>query len=124
DLIEVDGFVILADAVGDGTVELAGEVDFLAMREVSAVGEAHAEERIAGLEAAEVGGHVGLGAGVRLHVRVLGAKERLDALQSQRLTEIAVFAAAVVAATGVALGVLVGQDTALGGEDRGAGVVL
>src|SRR5205823_4857209 len=116
-----DGLVVFADAVGDDPVELAGEVEVHAVGEVAAVGQAHGKHRVAGLQAGEVGGHIGLGAGVRLHVGVGGAEELLDALDGQGLGDVHVLAAAVVALAGVALGVLVGQHAALGGEDGGAG---
>ena len=47
-----------------------------------------------------------------------------DALDGQALDDVDELAAAVVAAAGIALGVLVGQHRALGGQDGGAGVVL
>src|SRR3712207_109228 len=55
---------------------------------------------------------------VRLDVRVLGAEQRLGALDRQRLDHVDVLAAAVVALAGQALGVLVGQHRALALEDR------
>ena len=57
-------------------VELAAEVQGHAMGQVAAVGQVHAQDPVARLEDAEVGGHVGLGAGVRLDVDVLGAREQ------------------------------------------------
>ena len=63
---------------------------------------------------------VGGGAGVRLHVRVLGAEQGLGALDGELLGDVDELAAAVVAAAGVALGVLVGEHGALRLE-HGAG---
>jgi hypothetical protein len=77
------------------------------------------------VEHREVGGHVGLGPGVRLHVDVLGAREERDgALLRQRLGDVDILAAAVVALPGQALGVLVGEPRALRLEDRAERVVL
>ena len=76
-LLVVDPLVVLADAVGDDLVELAGEVQRVAVREVAAVGEVHAEHRVARLDSGEVDRHVGLRARVRLHVGVVGAEQLL-----------------------------------------------
>ena len=81
--------------------------------------------RSPGFEDAEVGGHVGLGARVRLDVDVLGAGEEGEgALLGEPLGDVDELAAAVVALAGQAFGVLVGQPRALGFHDRGGGVVL
>ena len=77
-----------------------------------------------GFEQGEHGGGVGLRAGVRLHVGGLRAEQGLDPVDGQLLDDVDVLAAAVVAPAGVALGVLVGQDRALGLHDRGGGEVL
>ena len=89
------------------------------------MGQVHAHDPIAGLEDAEIGRHVGLGARVRLDVDVLGAgEERERAFLGEPLGDVDVLAAAVVALAGQALGVLVGQPRALGFHDRGRHVVL
>ena len=106
-------------------VQAAGEVQRHAVGEMTAMGQVHAHDPVARLEDAEVGGHVGLGAAVRLDVDVLRAR-----VQGQRpvlgesLGDVDVLAAAVVALAGQALGVLVGQPRALGFHDRGGDVVL
>ena len=83
------------------------------MGEVAAVGEVHAEYGRARLDDGEVGRHVGLGAGVGLHVGVAAAEEGFGALDGQVLGHVDVFAAAVVAVARIAFGVFVGQDAAL-----------
>ena len=77
-----------------------------------------------GLQQGEHRRGVGLRAGVRLHVGVLGAEQRLDPVDRELLDDVDVLAAAVVAPARVALGVLVGQHRALGLHDRGGGEVL
>ena len=114
----------LAQAVGHGVVELAGEVHRRAVREVAAVRERHAEDRVAGLEHGHVDGLVRLRARVRLHVGVLRAEELLHALDGEALGHVDELAAAVVALAGVALRVLVGEDRSLRGHHRGTRVVL
>jgi len=61
---------------------------------------------------------------VRLHVGGFGAKDLLDAVNGQLFGDVHVFAAAVVALAGVALGVFVGQLAALGGHDGGRSIVF
>ncbi len=84
------------------------------MREVAAVRQVEAHEGVAGLQAGEEDGHVGLGARVGLYVGVLGAVELADALDGQALDLVHHLATAVVAGCGIALGVFVGQYGAHG----------
>ena len=63
----------------------------------------HPQHGVAGLQHGEVDGHVGLRAGVRLHVGVLGAEELLGALDGEFLDDVDVLAAAVVAPARAAL---------------------
>ena len=109
----------LRHAVRDDRVELAGEIQRVAVRQVAAVREVHAEHGVARLEQREVHRHVGLRAGVRLHVGVLGAEERLGARDRRALDDVDELAAAVVAPARIAFGVLVGEDRA-GGLEHGA----
>ncbi len=96
-----------------------------AVGQVAAVGEVHAQDPVAGLEDAEVGRHVRLGARVGLDVDVLGAREQGErALLGEALGDVDELAAAVVALARQALGVLVRQPRALGLHDRGRDVVL
>ena len=114
----------LAQAVGDDLEELAGEVDRRAVGEVAAEVEAHGEQRVAGLGQGEVGRHVGLRAGVRLDVGVLGAEELLGPVDGELLDLVHHLAAAVVALARVALGVLVGEGRAGGLQHRRGDEVL
>ncbi len=63
-----------------------------------------------GFSTRDVDGHVRLRAGMRLHVHVIGAEQRLGARDGGALGDVDELAAAVVAASRVPLGVLVGQD--------------
>ena len=60
--------------------------------------ERHPEERVARFQQRHVDGVVGLGAGVRLDVGVLGAEQLLGAVDRQLLGDVDLLAAAVVAA--------------------------
>ena len=77
-----------------------------------------------GCKVDEVDGRVGLGAGVRLHVDVLGAEELLGPVAGQVLGHVDELAAAVVALARIALGVLVRQHAADGLHHGRAGVVF
>ena len=84
------------------------------MGQVSAVGKIHAENGVAWLDESKIGGHVGLRAGMGLHIHVFAAKELLGTLDGKVLCHVHKFAAAVVAMARIAFCVLVGQGTALG----------
>ena len=122
--IHVDEHRLGVDAVGRGVVDLAGEVEFHAVREVAAVGELEAEDRVAGRREGVQHGSTGRGARVGLHVGELSAEERLGPLDGEVLGDVDELAAAVVALAGVPLGVLVRQHGALGFEDGARHEVL
>jgi hypothetical protein len=98
--------------------------EFVAVSEVAAHSEVEAEDGVAGIEDSHVGGGVGLGAGVRLHVGVLGAEDLFGAITGEVLDHVSVLASAVVAASRIALGIFVGEDGACGFEDSAADEVL
>ena len=91
---------------------------------MAAMGQVHAEDRVARLEHREIDGHVGLRPRMGLDVHMVRAEELLGALDRQRLDHIHVLAAPIVAATGIPFRVLVGHERALRGQDRQAGEVL
>ena len=124
DLLHVDEVVLLAHLVADDLVELARHVQLHAVREVAAVRELHPEDRVARVAQRHVDGVVRLRAGVRLDVRVVGAEQRLGAVDRELLGDVDPLAAAVVALAGQALGVLVGEDRAGRLEDRARHEVL
>ncbi len=105
-------------------VQLPGEVDLQAVREMAAVVEREPEHPVARIEDGEVDRHVRLRARVSLDVRVLGAEERLRAVACDLLDLVDDLAAAVVALARQALGVLVRRHRADGFEHRGPGEVL
>ena len=111
-------------AVGADLVQLAGEVDPHAVREVAAVRQLEAEDLVARVDQRVQHGGVGRRARVRLDVGVLGAEQRLGAGDRDGLRDVDLLAAAVVAAAGVALGVLVGEHGALRLQDRAGHEVL
>jgi hypothetical protein len=76
------------------------------------------EYRVTRLQQGEHRSGIRLRAGVRLHVRELGAEQGLDPIDGELFDDVDVLAATVVPPTRVALGVLVGQDRALSLHDR------
>ena len=112
------------EAVAHDLEPLAAHVERHAVGEVAAFGQAHAHDRVAGLEQGEEHRLVGLRAGVRLDVGEAGVEQLLHPVDRQLLGHVDELAAAVVALARVALGVLVGELAALGGHHRGGGVVL
>ena len=123
-VVVVDALGLARDAVGKEAVEHPGEIELVAVGEVPAVRQAHAEEGVAGLEHGEVDGHVGAGAAVGLDVGVLGAEDHPGTLDGEPLADVDPLAPAVVALAGIAFGVLVGEDGALGFEGGLADVVF
>src|SRR3546814_18792636 len=75
DLVEVDAPVVPAHAVLHGVEPLAGEVRLGAVGEMTAGGERHAEDGIAGLQQGEQDALIGLRARMRLHVDELAVEK-------------------------------------------------
>ena len=79
---------------------------------MATVVESEGKHRVAGRQQRQVGGHVGLRSGVRLHVGVFCPVEALSALNRERLDLVDDSTATVVALARIALGVLVRGDAA------------
>ena len=112
--VVIDDLRVLAHAVVRDLVELAREVRPVPVGQVAAVREIHRQDPVAGLQHGEIHRHVGLRAGVGLHVDVLRAGEELaGAVEGELLHHVHVLAAAIPAAAGITLGVFVREDAAL-----------
>ena len=79
------------------------------MREVTTRREVETHKLVAGLEHSHENSHIGLCSRVRLYISPLSAKNLLEALDSDGFCLIDYLAAAIVAVTGIALGILVGK---------------
>ena len=123
-LVVIDALVVFAHAVRNDRVELAREIQRMAVGEMPAVREVHPEHGVARLQQREIHGHVGLRARVWLHVGVLGAEQRLRAIDRERFGDVDELAAAVVALAWIAFGVLVRQHRACRFEDGAADEVF
>ena len=105
---------VLAHTVGNKVVVFAAHIHRGTVGQVAALGQIHAHDGIAHIQQRKVNGQVGLGAGMGLHVGVFGAEQLAGAVNGQLFHLVHILAAAVVAVTGVAFGVFVGQHTAHG----------
>ena len=112
-LVHVDAVGVGVDLVGGHIVEAAGEVDLHPVGEVSAVGQGQSEQFVPVPGQRVHDRSVGRGSRVGLHIGVFGTEEALGSLDGEVLGDIDVFAPAVVALAGIALGILVRQHRAL-----------
>ncbi len=118
ELVVVDEFRVAPHRVERWFVELSAEAELVAVGEVTAVGQIEAEDRVACLQNRHVGRGVGLRAGVRLNVGVLGSEDLLGTVACQIFNHVSEFAPAIVAASRIAFGILVGKDRARGFKHR------
>src|SRR6185312_3805178 len=114
--VVINSFGFASHAVGNDFVGLAGKIQVVSMGEVAAVSQVQAEDGVAGLQHRAVSLHVGGGAGVRLHIGVLSGKKLLGSVAGQVLHHVHELTAAVIALTGIAFRILVGEDRAHGFE--------
>lgn len=109
--VNAEGFGV--DSVSFGMVEASREVDLHTVGQVSAMVECEAEHGVARLDERLVDGCIGLCAGVGLHVDVFGTEQALGAFAGDGFDLVDLLAAAVVAASRIAFGILVSQHGAL-----------
>ena len=84
------------------------------MGQVTALGQVKAHKGISGLQAGHDDRHIGLGAGMRLHVGPLCPIDFLDPVDGQLFDLVHHLATAVIALAGIALRILVGTYRAHG----------
>jgi len=92
--------------------------------QVAAGGQAHAQDGVAGGKQGEEDGLVGLRPGMRLHVGETAAEQELGPLDGQRLGDVHLGAAAVIAPARITLGVFVGENRTLRLQHRARDDVL
>ncbi|CAB4344353.1 unannotated protein [freshwater metagenome] len=88
------------------------------------MGQRKPHQRVARLQQRVVDGGIGRCPGMRLDVGVIGSEQLLRAIDPELLGDIDKLAAAVVALSRVALGILVGENAALAFENRLGNEVL
>jgi len=91
---------------------------------MTTVGEAHAENGIAGAKQREIHSGIRLRTGVRLDVGVDGAKQLFGAINGQTLGHINILATAVIALARITFGIFVGQNRSLRSQYTRRGVVF
>ena len=123
-LIVVETLIFPPNSIGHNMIEPAGEIEWVPVCEMTAMGEIHPHERLAWVEKRHVDGHVGLGPAMRLHVGVLCSEELSGALDGEPLDDVDDLAAAVVTPARVPFSVLVGEYRARGLEDGWTGEIL
>jgi hypothetical protein len=124
DQIKIEAFRFGADAILGDIEPFARDVDRGTVGQVTAVGEVHAEDRVAGGEQGQEYREVGLGSRVGLDVGMGRAEKFLDPIDGDLLDLIDEFTAAVVALVGQALSIFVGENRALGCHHRRGGEVF
>ena len=118
--IVVNALRLAIYAVGNDLVIRTRDIDGAAVRQMPAVCQIHAEDRVARLQQCKEDRHIRLRARMRLHIRPCRSEELLCAVNRKLLRHIDVFTAAIVALARVALCVLVCEDTALRLHNRAA----
>ena len=121
DNIHVDAFAVTVDPIEHRLEEPPGEVEWVAVGQVTSMGKVHGEIRVARFEQSHQDSHVGLAAGVRLRVGPFSAEELFRTVTGQSFDRVDVIATAVVAPARVALRVFIGQDRpdSLANRERG-----
>ena len=105
-------------------VVFTGHIHRRTVGQVTALRKVHAHDGIAQLQQGKIHGKVGLCAGMGLDVGVLCPKQLAGAPDGNILHLVHIDAAAVVPLSGVALGVLVGQNRTHSSHDCGRNDVL
>ena len=107
---------IIVDEIGIGSYVVfyrleheAGEIHRRTVRKVTSVREVETHKLVARLEHSHENSHISLCSRVGLYISPLSAKNLLEALDSDGFCLIDYLAAAIVAVTGIALGILVGK---------------
>ena len=116
--IIVDALGHRIHAVGHDMKILAGNVHRGAVGQMPALGQIHAHHRVSGIQQRKKHRQIGVGAGMGLHIGVLGAEQLHRPLPGDILHHIHILAAAVIPLAGIALGVFVGEYPAGGQQHR------
>ena len=116
--IIIDDFFLFRYAVRHEMEILTGHVHRASVRQMTAVGQIHSHHRITRLEHGKIDRHIGLRAGMGLHIGVFRPEKRLGAFARQIFNDIDILAAAVIALSRISFGIFVGQVRAHCGQNR------
>ena len=94
------------------------------MGQMAAVGQIHPQDDIIRIDQGIISSHIGLGAGMRLNIDMIGAKNFFSPLTGEIFHQIDALTAAIIAFARVTLGIFVGKHGTLGFHDRPADKVF
>ena len=106
-LIVIDRLGFLGHAIRNDLVSLARKIQMMAVREMSAMRQIQAKNRVARLQNGRIGFHVRLRSRMGLNIGVLGSEQLLRPVARQVLDHIGKLAATVITLAGISLGILV-----------------
>src|SRR5262249_35813434 len=107
EFLVVDDFGILVNAIRNDLVILARKIQRMTVSEMPTVRQIHAENGVAGLQDGEIYRHVGLAAGMGLHVDVLGTEEFFCTIDRKIFHDIHELAATVIPPPRITLRILI-----------------
>ena len=84
-LIVINALILLAHTVVNDLKKLSGEIGLVAMGQMPPVTQIHGQHLVARLKEGKVDRHVRATAGMRLHIRVLSAKQSLGSVDGKAL---------------------------------------
>ena len=122
--IVIDELGLTVYAVRNKMIQLAGGVHRASVGKMSSVGKIHAHYGIPGIQQGKINSHVGLGAGMGLHIGMFGPEQFLCSFNSQAFRYIHALAATVITVGRITFRILIGHDAAHCFHDCNAGVVL
>ena len=122
--IVVNCLGLRVNAIGTDFVELAREIDRAAVREMTAVVEAHSQDFIARLDERKVGRKVGIRARMWLHICEVCIEKLACAVARDVLDDVDVHAAAVVPLPRVTLGIFIRANASHRLHDRAGREIL
>ena len=112
EFIIINALVRFAYAVRNNIEIFSAHVYGAAMRKMTAMGQIHAENRIAGVKKRKINGKVRLCAGMGLNICMFRTKELFDTITGKIFNLVNAFTTAVVTLSGVAFCVFVGEMAA------------
>ena len=112
DLVVIDAVIVGAHAILHGVEPFAGEVGRRAVGKMAAGSEAKPHDGVAGLQQRQHDGLVRLAARMRLHIGEGAVEQALGAIDGQLLDHVDILAAAVIAPSGIAFGIFIGEQRA------------
>ena len=123
-LVVVEKARLFVHPVAVGAEEFSRDVHRCAVGKMPSVAEVHSEDDVPGLEHGHEDGEVGVHPRMGLDIGVLRSEEGLGPLDGEALHHVDEAASSVVPLAGVPLGILVGENGALGLEDHLGNEVL